>query len=235
MRGCCFPSSPRCKLHLSLLWQTNIVRWPTIESPLSLAPGHTLWSLKSASFPYTFLDLFHSPEPSKLSISLYINCERASKMVFNYILCLLFDLDFCSFSCGVLPLSAAILWKSMLQASSRNSSHMGKSEMMWTWIVSYWLRKIHLMRLWSKVANWKSTIESHGDKTLFLITWRFVWPFLIYGRHINTCTRLHKPNPTSTLHRFTPQRGHDPRSLDVMVYVFYISIKFRELVIFPLL
>ena len=28
-------------------------------------------------------------------------------MVFNYILCLLFDLDFCSFSCGILPLSAA--------------------------------------------------------------------------------------------------------------------------------
>ena len=28
-------------------------------------------------------------------------------MVFNYVLCLLFDLDFCSFSCGILPLSAA--------------------------------------------------------------------------------------------------------------------------------
>ena len=28
-------------------------------------------------------------------------------MVFNYILCLLFYLDFCSFSCGILPLSAA--------------------------------------------------------------------------------------------------------------------------------
>ena len=26
-------------------------------------------------------------------------------MVFNYILCLPFDLDFCSFSCGILPLS----------------------------------------------------------------------------------------------------------------------------------
>ena len=28
-------------------------------------------------------------------------------MVFNYVLCLLFDLDFCSFSCRILPLSAA--------------------------------------------------------------------------------------------------------------------------------
>ena len=28
-------------------------------------------------------------------------------MVFNYVLCLLFDLDFFSFSCGILPLSAA--------------------------------------------------------------------------------------------------------------------------------
>ena len=28
-------------------------------------------------------------------------------MVFNYVLCLLFDLDFCSFSCGILSLSAA--------------------------------------------------------------------------------------------------------------------------------
>ena len=28
-------------------------------------------------------------------------------MVFNYILCLLFDLDFFSFSCGILPLSTA--------------------------------------------------------------------------------------------------------------------------------
>ena len=26
-------------------------------------------------------------------------------MVFNYVLCLLFDLDFCSFSCEILPLS----------------------------------------------------------------------------------------------------------------------------------
>ena len=63
-------------------------------------------SLKSASFLYTFLDLFHSPGPSKSSISLHINCKRASKMVFNYVLCLLFDLDFCSFSCGILSLSA---------------------------------------------------------------------------------------------------------------------------------
>ena len=64
-------------------------------------------SLKSASFLYTFLDLFHSPEPSKSSISLHINCKRAYKMVFNYVLCLLFDLDFFSFRCGILPLSAA--------------------------------------------------------------------------------------------------------------------------------
>ena len=28
-------------------------------------------------------------------------------MVFNYVLCLLFDLDFCSFSCGILSLSTA--------------------------------------------------------------------------------------------------------------------------------
>ena len=28
-------------------------------------------------------------------------------MVFNYVLCMLFDLDFCSFSCRILPLSAA--------------------------------------------------------------------------------------------------------------------------------
>ena len=28
-------------------------------------------------------------------------------MVFNYVLCLLFDLDFFSFSCGILPLFAA--------------------------------------------------------------------------------------------------------------------------------
>ena len=28
-------------------------------------------------------------------------------MVFNYVLCLLFDLDFCSFSCGIFSLSAA--------------------------------------------------------------------------------------------------------------------------------
>ena len=28
-------------------------------------------------------------------------------MVFNYVLCLLFDLDFCSFSCGILSLSEA--------------------------------------------------------------------------------------------------------------------------------
>ena len=28
-------------------------------------------------------------------------------MVFNYVLCLLFDLDFCSLSCGILSLSAA--------------------------------------------------------------------------------------------------------------------------------
>ena len=64
-------------------------------------------SLKSASFLYTFLDLFHSPEPSKLSISLHINYKIASKIVFKYVLCLLFDLDFCSFSCRILPLSAA--------------------------------------------------------------------------------------------------------------------------------
>ena len=28
-------------------------------------------------------------------------------MVFNYVLCLLFELDFCSLSCGILSLSAA--------------------------------------------------------------------------------------------------------------------------------
>ena len=122
----------------------------------------------------------------------------------------------------------------MLQVSSGKTSHMGKSEMMWTWIVSYWLGKIHLGRLRSKVAKWKSTVESHGDRTLFLVTWRFIWPFLNCGRQINTCTRLHKPNLASTSHKFTPQRGHDPRSLDVMVYVFCISINFRKLVTSPL-
>ena len=190
-------------------------------------------SLKSASFLYIFLDLFHSPEPSKLSISLYINCKRASKMVFNYIFVSAVWFRFFSFSCGILPLSAAILWNSMLQVSSGKTSHMGKSEMMWTWIVSYWLEQIHLRRLWSKVAKWKSTVESHSDRTLFLITWGFAWPFLTYGRHINTCTRLHKPNPTSTLNRFTPHRGHDAGSLDVMVHVPSFSADFRELVISP--
>ena len=43
---------------------------------------------------------------------------------------------------------------------------MGKLGMMWTWIVSYWLGKIHLGRLWSKVAKWKSTVEFHSDKTV---------------------------------------------------------------------
>ena len=119
----------------------------------------------------------------------------------------------------LLQLSTAILWKSMLQVSSGNSSHMGKSEMMWTWIVSYWLEQNHLRRLRSKVAKWKSTVESHGDRTLFLVTWRFIWTFLSCGRQINTCTWLHKPNPTSTLHRFTPHCGHDAGSLDVMVHV----------------
>ena len=66
-----------------------------------------LLSLKSASFLYTFLDFFHLPGPPNLSISLHINHNRAFKMVFNYVLCLLFELDFCSFSCGILSLSAA--------------------------------------------------------------------------------------------------------------------------------
>ena len=133
----------------------------------------------------------------------------------------------------LLQLSAAILLKSMLQVSSGKSSHIGKLEMTWTWIVSYWLGRIHLRRLWSKVAKWWSTEESHGDRTLFLITWRFVWPFLNHGRHINTCKRLHKPNPIATLHRFTPHGGHDARSLDVMVHVSSVSTDFRELVISP--
>lgn len=64
-------------------------------------------SLNSASFPYTFLYLFHSPEPPKLSISLYVNCKRASNMVFNYIFVSAVWFRFCSFSCGILPLSAA--------------------------------------------------------------------------------------------------------------------------------
>ena len=115
-------------------------------------------------------------------------------------LCLLFDLDFshlaaesCHFP-QLLQLSAAILWNSMLQVSTGKTSHMGKSEMMWTWFVSYWLEQIHLKRLRSKVSKWKSTVESHGDRTLFLVTWRFIWPFLNFGRQINTCTWLHKPN-----------------------------------------
>ena len=64
-------------------------------------------SLKSASFLYTFPNLFHSPGPSQSPISLHINCKRAFKIVFNYVLCLLFDLDFCSLSCGILSLSTA--------------------------------------------------------------------------------------------------------------------------------
>ena len=48
-------------------------------------------SLKSASFPYTFLYLFHSPEPPKLSIS----CAKEHLTWFLIIfLCFLFDLDF---------------------------------------------------------------------------------------------------------------------------------------------
>ena len=65
-------------------------------------------SLKSAPFPYIFLDLFHPPEPSKLSISLYINCKRASNMVFNYIFVSAVWFRFYSSSCGILPLSAAV-------------------------------------------------------------------------------------------------------------------------------
>ena len=64
-------------------------------------------SLKFASFPYTFLYLFHSPEPSQLSISLYINCKRESNMFFNYIFVSVVWFRFCSFSCEILPLSAA--------------------------------------------------------------------------------------------------------------------------------
>ena len=64
-------------------------------------------SLKSAFFPYTFLYLLHPPEPPKLSISLYINWKRASNMVFNYIFVSAIWFRFFSFSCGILPLSAA--------------------------------------------------------------------------------------------------------------------------------
>lgn len=59
-----------------------------------------------ASFLYTFLNFFHSPRPPKLSTSLHINHKRALKVVFNYVLCLLFELGFCSLSCGILSLSA---------------------------------------------------------------------------------------------------------------------------------
>ena len=64
-------------------------------------------SPKLASFLYTFLDFFHLPGPPKSSTSLHINHKRAFKVVFNYVLCLLFELDFCSLSCGILSLSAA--------------------------------------------------------------------------------------------------------------------------------
>ena len=187
------------------------------------------------------MDLFHSPEPSKLSISLYINCKRASNMVLIIFLCPLFDLDFAHLAAESyhflqrLQLSVAILWNSMLQVSTWKTSHMGKSEMMWTWIVSYWLEQIHLRKLQSKVDKWNSTVEFHGDRTLFRVTWRSIWLFLNCGRQINICTWLHSRIQTSTPHRFTLQCGHDPRSLDVMVYVLSISINFRELVIFPLL
>ena len=50
---------------------------------------------------------FHSPKPPKLSISLYINCKRASNIVFNYIFVSVVWFRFCSFSCGILPLPAA--------------------------------------------------------------------------------------------------------------------------------
>ena len=66
-----------------------------------------LLSPKLASFLYTFLDFFHLPGPPKSSTSLHINHKRAFKVVFNYVLCLLFELDFCSLSCGILSLSAA--------------------------------------------------------------------------------------------------------------------------------
>jgi len=70
-----------------------------------------LLSPKLASFLYTFLDSFHSPRPPKLSTSLHINHKRAFKMVFNYVLCLLFEIEFFSLSCGILSLSATVFVK----------------------------------------------------------------------------------------------------------------------------
>ena len=51
-------------------------------------------SPKLAFFLYTFLDFFHLPGPPKSSTSLHINHKRSFKVVFNYVLCLLFELDF---------------------------------------------------------------------------------------------------------------------------------------------
>ena len=102
-------------------------------------------------------------------------------------LCFLFDLDFvhsaaesCHFP-QLLQLSAAILWNSMLQVSTRKTSHMGRSGMMWTWFVSYWFKQNHPKKSRSKASTWKSTMESHVGRTLFRVTWRFIRPFLSCG------------------------------------------------------
>ena len=104
-----------------------------------------------------FQTFFIHLDPLSHQYHCIINCKRASKMVFNYVLCLLFDLDFCSFSYGILSLSAAILLKSILQVSLGKSSHMGKLEMTWIWTESYWLSRIHQRRPWSKVFKRWST------------------------------------------------------------------------------
>ena len=142
-------------------------------------------SPKFASFPYIFPYLFHSPKPPKLSIS----CAKEHLTWFLIIfLCLLFDLDFvhsaaesCHFP-QLLQLSAAILWNSMLQVSTRETSHMGRSGMTWTWFVSYWFKQTHPKKPRSKASTWKSTMEFHVGRTLFRVTWRFIRPFLSLRR-----------------------------------------------------
>ena len=122
------------------------------------------------SFPYTFPYLFHSPKPPKLSIS----CAKGYLTWFLIMfLCFLFDLDFvhtaaetCHFP-QLLQLSAAILWNYMLQVSTRETSHMGRLGMTWTWFVSYWFKQTRPKKLRSKPSTWKSTMEFHVGWTLF--------------------------------------------------------------------
>ena len=163
-----------------------------------------------------------------------IMCKRASNMVFNYIFVFSIWFRFCSFSCGILPLStaaatfAAILWNSMLQVSTRKTSHMGRSGMTWTWFVSYWFEQTHLKKSRSKASTWKSTIESHVGRALFRVTWKFIRSFLSCGGWVDICTWLLSRIQASTPRRFTFQHGHVPISVDVVVYVLSTSMNFRR-------